>query len=176
MNKNWYAVYTKAQCEKKVASLLTKKKIENYCPLGRRIINTQNNRKKMVHEPLFPFFVFVHITPAEMSFVKQTSSDVINFVYWLGKPAIIKSAEIENIDSVINSYYDVKLEKTVVNPNGTIHIQGEQGMDLNLGIISAEATKIKITLPSLGYIMVTDSQKIATESFNYGLENTYAFV
>ena len=175
MKKNWYAVYTKAQCEKKVAALLTKKKIENYCPLNRRILNTQNNRKKIVFEPLFPFFVFVHITPTEMSFVKQTS-DVINFVYWLGKPAIIKSAEIENIDSVINSFYDVKLEKTVVNPNGTVHIQGKQGMDLNLSTNSAEATKIKITLPSLGYVMVTDLQKIPAESFNYGLENTNAFV
>ena len=98
MNKNWYAVYTKAQCEKKVAALLTKKKIENYCPVNRRILNTQNNRKKIVHEPLFTFFVFVYITPAEMSFVRQTS-DVINFVYWLGKPAIIKSAEIEKINT-----------------------------------------------------------------------------
>jgi transcription antitermination factor NusG len=175
MNKNWYAVYTKAQCEKKVASLLTKKKIESYCPFSRKILNTQNNRKKIVYEPLFPFFVFVYITPAEMSFVKQTS-DVINFVYWLGKPAIIKSAEIENIDSVINSYYNVKLEKTVVNPNGTVRIHDEQGMDLNLEPISTETTQIKITLPSLGYIMVTDSEKISTESFNYAVEKITAFV
>lgn len=176
MNKNWYAVYTKAQCEKKVASLLTKKKIQNYCPISRRIINIQNNRKKIVHEPLFPFFVFVYITPAEMSFVRQTG-DVINFVYWLGKPAVIKSAEIENIDAVVNSYYNVKLEKTVVNPNGTVCIQEEQGKDLNLSVISAEAIKVKVTLPSLGYVIVADSQKTSSiETFNYGLENTSAFV
>ena len=36
MKKNWYAVYTKAQCEKKVAALLTKKKIENYCHCERQ--------------------------------------------------------------------------------------------------------------------------------------------
>ena len=177
MNKNWYAVYTKAQCEKKVAALLTKKKIENYCPVNRRILNTQNNRKKIVHEPLFNFFVFVYITPAEMSFVRQTS-DIINFVYWLGKPAIIKSAEIEKIDSVINSYYNVMLEKTVVNPNGTVRIQEEQGMDLNLGgaISSSQTTKMKVTLPSLGYIMLADSQRVSLESLNYGTETSNAFV
>lgn len=175
MNKNWYAVYTKAQCEKKVASLLTKKKIESYCPFSRRILNYQKNRTKIVYEPLFPFFVFVYITPAEMSFVKETS-DVINFVYWLGKPAIINSAEIENIDSVINSCYNIKLEKTVVNPNGIVRIHDEQGMDLNLAPISTETTKIKITLPSLGYIMVADSEKISIESFNYGVEKITAFV
>ena len=30
MQKNWYVVYTRPQCEKKVAALLTKKKIENW--------------------------------------------------------------------------------------------------------------------------------------------------
>ena len=35
MKKNWYAVYTKSRCEKKVSASLTKKKIENYCPLNR---------------------------------------------------------------------------------------------------------------------------------------------
>ena len=173
MNKNWYAVYTKAQCEKKVASLLTKKKIENFCPFNRRILNNQGYRRKIVYEPLFPSFVFVHIAPSEMYILKE-NSDVINFVYWLGKPAIIKAEEIKNIDSVINSYYNVQLEKTVVNPNGTIRIHEEKGMDFDLGIVSAKTVKIKITLPSLGYIMVTELEKTAFESFRYDLENTNA--
>ena len=33
MQKNWYIIYTKPKCEKKVASLLSKKKIENFLPV-----------------------------------------------------------------------------------------------------------------------------------------------
>ncbi|MBL0358096.1 MAG: UpxY family transcription antiterminator [Chitinophagaceae bacterium] len=93
MNRNWYAVYTKPQSEKKVAALLTKKKIENLCPLN-RITNGYGFRRKMASEPLFPTFVFVYITEAEMHEVRKTS-DVINFVYWLGKPAIIKKPKLK---------------------------------------------------------------------------------
>ncbi|RYZ19047.1 MAG: antitermination protein NusG, partial [Chitinophagaceae bacterium] len=31
----WYAIYTKPRWEKKVAELLTRKGIENYCPLNK---------------------------------------------------------------------------------------------------------------------------------------------
>jgi transcription antitermination factor NusG len=175
MNKNWYAVYTKAHCEKKVASLLTKKKIENFCPFNRRILNIQNNRKKIVDEVLFPSFVFIYITPSEIPLVKQTS-DVINFLYWLGKPAVIKSAEIENIDLVINTYYNLKLEKTVVNPTGVIRIHDEQGTALKQSIIPEKKTNIKVTLPSLGYTIVTQTEKTIVESLNYGIESINAVI
>ena len=174
MNKNWYAVYTKAQCERKVASLLTKRKIENFCPLNRSIISTQNNRRKILHEPLFPSFVFVYITPWEMQVVRQVN-DIINFVYWLGKPAVIKTAEIENIQSITNLYYNVSLEKTIVNPNGTVKILEEEELDLELGIVSSKVSKLKITLPSLGYTMITETGKSSEELVNYGLESNSVF-
>ncbi|MBL0356561.1 MAG: hypothetical protein IPP72_06535 [Chitinophagaceae bacterium] len=33
MTRNWYAVYTRPYKEKKVASILSRKGIENYCPV-----------------------------------------------------------------------------------------------------------------------------------------------
>ena len=80
MKKKWYVVYTKSHCEKKVAALLTKKKIENYCPLN-RMAGSKGNSKKWVYEPLFASFVFVHITDEQISYVKQVNS-VVNFIYW----------------------------------------------------------------------------------------------
>ena len=73
MKKNWYAVYTKSRCEKKVSALLTKKKIENYCPLN-RLLKQSPDRKKIVQEPLFTSYVFVHITEMEMAAIRQISS------------------------------------------------------------------------------------------------------
>ncbi len=83
------------KAERKVAALLSKKKIESFCPHN-RVITGNGNKRKMVYEPLFPTFVFVYTSEFEMYEVRKTT-DVINFVYWLGKPAVIKTAEIENI-------------------------------------------------------------------------------
>ena len=57
----WYAVYTKPRWEKKVADLLTKKQIENYCPLN-RVLRQWSDRKKVILEPLFTSYVFVRIS------------------------------------------------------------------------------------------------------------------
>jgi transcription antitermination factor NusG len=169
MKKSWYAVYTKPQCEKKAASLLTKKRIENFFPLNSCLQKNGGNRKKVIYEPLFPSFVFVFISESEMSAVRQTN-DVINFVYWLGKPAVIKSAEIENINHFVNSYYNIHVEKTAVNPNGMVHITNEQDSD-NKKIISFKTNTIHASLPSLGYIMHAETE-VVLESLKYDLGNS----
>ena len=43
--------------------------------------------------------------------VKQVTTDIVNFVYWLGKPAIINDIEISNIKDFLNSHSNVKLQK-----------------------------------------------------------------
>ena len=50
--KKWYAVYTRPKWEKKVAELLSRKRIENYCPLNKSI-KQWSDRKKTIFEPLF---------------------------------------------------------------------------------------------------------------------------
>lgn len=174
MNRNWYAVYTKPQCEKKVAALLTKKKIENLCPLN-RITNGAGNRRKMLYEPLFPTFVFVYITEGEMLEVRKTG-DVINFVYWLGKPAVIKKAEIENAAHFSSVYYNIKLEKSAVNAAGMVRITNEPTINLNAGIMSVKTTKIRLTLPSIGFAMIAETEKTAADSLLYGKENSTILV
>ncbi len=169
MNKNWYAVYTKKQCEKKVASQLSKKKIEAFCPLN-RITNNYGDRRKMAYEPLFPLFVFVYVTEAEMAVVRQTG-DVINFVYWIGKPAIFKTPEIENVAHFVGTYYNIKVEKIAVNSSGMVRISNEPRIDLNIGSISLKTTSIKLSLPSLGYAMSAVTEKSSIDEFDYGFEN-----
>ena len=57
-NTFWYVVYTKPNWEKKVAELLEKKGIEQYCPLN-KVQKQWHDRKKTVWEPLFKSYVFV---------------------------------------------------------------------------------------------------------------------
>lgn len=173
MKKTWYAVYTKPKCEKKVSASLTKKKIENYCPLN-HVAKNWSDRKKMALEPLFPSYVFVHITDLEMASIRQTS-DVVNFVYWLGRPATIKDVEIESIQHFLNEYSNVSLEKTQVNLHEMVRIVSSPvASDVNdEGVISMQGNKVRVTLPSLGYLMCAESQKSNVElvDYSYKLRN-----
>lgn len=169
MNKNWYAVYTKPQCEKKVVAQLSKKRIESFAPVNVRYAGN-GNRRKLVTEQLFPSFVFVYIPESDITTVRQ-SSDVINFVYWLGKPAIIKSAEIENIQYFTGKYTDIELTKIPVNASGIVRISNIPMNEIGGDAVYNAANTIKITLPSLGYMMQVEAEMESADSMELKTEN-----
>ena len=97
--KNWLVIYTRARWEKKVDQLLKQQGINSYCPM--RIVENQwADRKKMVELPLFSSYLFVNINLKEELIVRQTHG-VLNFIYFLGKPAIVQDSEIEKIKNVL---------------------------------------------------------------------------
>lgn len=104
--KQWLAVYTKPRWEKKVHRLLTEKGIHTYCPLN-KVYRQWSDRIKKVEEPLFKSYLFVQVTAEEQTRVRMTEG-VLNFVYWLGKPAVVKEAEIEAIRLFLDEYEDVE--------------------------------------------------------------------
>lgn len=152
MQKNWYLVYTKPKCEKKVASILTKRKIENFCPQNRKQIK-QLRRSKMVDEPLFSSYVFVNTEENNIETLVQTEN-VLSLVYWKGKPAIIKNEEIEIIRDFISDHEDIKLEKTKVNLNEDARILNRPSYVMDGNILTLKNKSIKVNLPSLGFNLV----------------------
>lgn len=155
MKKNWYVVYTKSRCEKKVAELLQKREIENYCPLN-RVIRNWSDRKKTILQPLFSSYVFVKSTEQELYKVKMVTTEIVNFVYWLGKPAVIKDVEINDIKLFLNEYSNVKLEKCAVNLGDKVRVLSGPLMNLEGNITSLGNDKVKLMLPSLGYSMIAE--------------------
>lgn len=152
MNRNWYAVYTKPQSETKVMAQLSKKRIENFCPHKRMIVGT-GSKRKMVYEPLFPSFIFVNITEIQLYEVRKTN-DVINFVYWLGRPALIKTEEIESIAQFNGACYNIRVEKSPVNAAGKVKLTSEPSHSpQDPDVLSLYPAIVKLTLPSLGYTM-----------------------
>lgn len=163
-DKKWYAVYTRPRWEKKVSELLSKRKVENYCPLN-RVIHQWADRKKVVFQPLFTSYVFVYASEAEFLPVKQTDG-VLNLVYWLGKPAVIKTEEIDAIKKFLNDYTDVKLEKITVNINDKVRITGGALTMLEGDVIEVKNSTLKVMLPSLGYAMIAEVRKTNVEIIN----------
>ncbi|GAA3736116.1 MULTISPECIES: UpxY family transcription antiterminator [Flavobacterium] len=92
---NWYVVYTKPKWEKKVADRLIQQGIECYCPLVTQV-KQWSDRKKKVETPLFSSYVFVQLADSDRNLVFQVQG-VVRYLFWLGKPAIVKDQEIEII-------------------------------------------------------------------------------
>lgn len=160
--KQWYAVYTRPRWEKKVAELLEKKKIEVYCPLN-KVHRQWADRKKVVLEPLFPSYVFVNVTEKEHASIKQTDG-VINFVYWLAKPAVIRNDEIDTIKKFLNEYDYVTVEKTAVNLNDRVRIVNGPLMMWEGNIVEIRTNTVKIALPSLGHTLIAEIRKDHVET------------
>jgi transcription antitermination factor NusG len=152
--KNWFAIYTRPRWEKKVAEILTKNKIENYCPLN-KVVRQWSDRKKTIEEPLFTSYVFVRIPENQQVSVKRLDG-VLNLVYWLGKPAVIQDAEIDIIKRFLTENSNVLLEKTPVNINDRVRIVNGPLMELEGEVLSIRNRRIKIVLPSLGYLMYAE--------------------
>lgn len=92
---NWYAIYTKPRWEKKVAQRLQEMEIETYCPCINEV-RQWSDRKKKVNTPLFKSYVFVRLTEKHRSLVFDVPG-VVQYIFWLGKPAVIRDGEIETI-------------------------------------------------------------------------------
>ena len=173
-NKKWYAVYTKPRWEKKVADLLDRNGIQNYCPLN-KVIKQWSDRKKVVYEPLFNSYVFVQISDNEQTEVRKIDG-IINFVHWLGKPGIIKDVEIEAIQKFLEEHNNVQLEKTVINLNDTVRVINGPLMEKRGSVVMLKGNKVKLLLPSLGFIMIAEVEKSNLEvikdvSLNYLANN-----
>ena len=106
---NWYAVYTKPRWEKKVARLLEDKCIENYCPLN-KVTKQWKDRKKVILEPVFKSYVFVRVSD-ELKWELKKINGIVNFVYWLRKPAVIKDEEIEIIKRFRSDFKEIVVEE-----------------------------------------------------------------
>lgn len=94
-HKRWLVIYTRPRWEKKVDRLLKMQDIESYCPL-KTVINQWADRKKTVELPLFGSYVFVRVSEPEEYKVRQTLG-VLNFIYYMAKPATIRDQVIEKI-------------------------------------------------------------------------------
>ncbi|MBD0332319.1 MAG: UpxY family transcription antiterminator [Chitinophagaceae bacterium] len=149
----WYAVYTKPNCERKIGSALSKKKIIHYIPLLDRSLGMG---KKFSSQPLFRSYIFVSITKEEAHKVLQIPG-VINFIYWLGEPVIIRDVEIEIIQRFLAQHKRVSVEEIEVKRTECVRIISFTEDKNHLRIPPMEM--VKVTLPSLGFALVGEKQK-----------------
>jgi transcription antitermination factor NusG len=128
------------------------------------------DRKKIVFEPLFTSYVFVYASHEEYLAIKQTDG-ILNFVYWLGQPAIIKDEEIEAVKQFLADYNNVQLEKVAVNINDQVKITSGPLMSREGNVIEVKSRTVRVLLPSLGYAMVAEVDKANVTILDLSSEN-----
>jgi transcription antitermination factor NusG len=152
VSRKWLAIYSRPRWEKKVTQLLTEQGLESYCPLN-KVRRKWSDRMKIVEEPLFKSYVFVRVRDEDRTVVRMTPG-VINFVYWDGKPALIKEKEINAIKQFLNEYENVEVKPMNVELNQRVKITTGPLMDQEGEVIGLNRKTVKIVIDSLGYQLV----------------------
>lgn len=156
--KRWHAIYTKPRWEKKVFQLLLENGVEAYCPLN-KVKRKWSDRIKLVEEPLFKSYVFVRVAEDGKTAVRMTPG-VVNFVYWLGKPAIIRDKEIVVIKRFLDEYDVIEASPIQdIHPNNRVVIKGGAMMDKQGVVKRVLNNKVEVVLDSIGFKLVAFFEK-----------------
>ncbi|KQO33272.1 antitermination protein NusG [Flavobacterium sp. Leaf82] len=149
--KNWYVVYTKPKWEKKVAERLNEIGIECYCPLITQI-KEWSDRKKKIEVPLFNSYVFVYLEDVDRNSVFQISG-LVRYLFWLGKPAIVREEEIHIIKTSLKAPNISDISVTSIQVGDRIKL--ETGVFSNQDAIVQEIsnTYYTLVLESLGCVL-----------------------
>lgn len=160
--RKWMAVYTRPRWEKKVSKLLAEKGVERYCPLN-KVRRKWSDRVKVVEEPLFKSYVFVKVNHDDRTLVRMTPG-IINFVYWQGKPAVIKEKEINAIRRFLDEYENVEVKPIELKVNERVIITTGPLMDQEGKVLEIKHRTARIAIDSLGYVLIAsvDKTKLAT--------------
>jgi len=150
----WYVAYTQPGKEIKVADLLARKKIKCYCPVN-EIDGQFTHGKKRIFKPLFPNYIFTHLTDPGQLALKRIPG-LISFVYWRGDPAVIGDDEIAAIKYFTNEYPCVKLEKTPIRQNQNPQVINASGFLLKGNVPGTNTNTISVILPTLGHSLVAE--------------------
>jgi len=158
VTKKWLVVYTKPRWEKKVHTSLLKKGIEAYCPLN-KVRRKWSDRMKTIEEPLFKSYVFVKVEDAGMTEVRFVDG-VLNYVYWNGKPAIVREEEIIEIKKFMSEYEDVEVSSIELKPADAVVLNAGVMMGATGRVMRMMGNNtVEVRIDSLGFILTAKFDK-----------------
>lgn len=154
----WLVVYTKPRWEKKVHASLVRKGIEAYCPLN-KVRRKWSDRMKTIEEPLFKSYVFVKVEDTGMTDVRFVDG-VLNYVYWNGKPAIVREEEIIEIKKFLSEYEDVEVTNTALKPADAVMLNTGVMMGATGQVLRVIGNNtVEVMIDSLGFTLTAKFDK-----------------
>lgn len=95
LEKKWFVLTTKSRQEKKATETLKSEGFNVYCPL-QNVKRTWSDRTKIIKEPLFYGYVFIHL---EVHTIERifTFITAVRYLFWLNKLVLVRTTKIESI-------------------------------------------------------------------------------
>jgi transcription antitermination factor NusG len=155
---NWYVVYTKPKWEKKVAERLNEIGVATYCPLITKE-SQWSDRKKIVSVPLFNSYIFVQIAEKDRNRIFEVTG-AVRYLFWLGKAAVVKDAEIEAIQEWLSvpDVYEVTLDQW--KKGDTIVLDSGPFISQSAVIQEVKQNHYILILESLGCILKVNKKEL----------------
>lgn len=106
LEARWYAVYTSANHEKRVAKQLEQRSVQHFLPLYESVRRWKDRRVKL-GLPLFPGYIFVRMAIADRSRVLQVPG-VVRLVGFNGQPYPLSEEDIQAVRNCLRRGYQVE--------------------------------------------------------------------
>lgn len=107
--KNWYVFYTAPRAEKVIQKELAFQAYEVFLPIKETMHIWKNRQKKMVHQVLFPSYIFVNTEEIYLHKICQMSK-IMTFLHCGGIPSKINFKCIEGIKRMLNLEQEITVE------------------------------------------------------------------
>ena len=151
-NNKWHVLYTKPRHEIKALERLTQNGFELYCPM-KTTLKQWSDRKKKVSEPLLHSYLFIKTTEKKRAIALKDPS-VLNYIYWLGKQAIVRESEIDTLKGIISKDKAQEFEIKQLNIGDKIDVNKGQIKSKNAIIKTISNNYITAELKELGMKIV----------------------
>jgi transcription antitermination factor NusG len=147
VKKKWFVIYTKFQQELKTAQQLTSVGITNYCPTV-NLIKQYSDRRKKIKKPLISSYLMVHLEESDRNQV-FSSPGVVRYLFFLGKPAVVRPCEIELMQNHLNGVYN-EIQTNCLRVGETYRIPQGPFSGLTGKVLETDKSRVKLVLESLG--------------------------
>lgn len=153
--KQWYAIRTQLNCEKKVCTAFETKDIEVYLPLQKNI-RKYGRRRVEVEKPLIRNYVFVKISRNEYIPILDTQF-VYGFVKFGDRLNAIPEQEINFIKTIIGEYDNLEIQDEQIAIGEEIEIIGGHLTGLRARLTERKGkNKVLIELQAVGVGLLLD--------------------
>lgn len=149
--EQWYVLKVRQGYEKKVTEGLTKMDIQVYCPIVKEV-RFWSDRKKTVETPLIKSYVFIKSTEKNRSMAFSVHG-VERYLFWLGKPAIVRNEEIEVLKDWVSNDAVEELMYSQLQPGDRTTIRSGLLKDQVAVVRHIGKTRVSLVLEDMGIVV-----------------------
>ncbi|CAM3470075.1 UpxY family transcription antiterminator [Zobellia roscoffensis] len=149
--EQWYVLKVKSGYEKKVVQGLSKMNVQVYCPIVKEV-RIWSDRKKTIETPLIKSYVFIKCSEKNRPLAFSVHG-VERYLYWLGKPALVREEEIEVLKQWTEDDAVEDVAYTSLQPGDRATIQRGLLKDQVAIVRHVGRTRVSLVLEDMGIVV-----------------------